>query len=226
MNFKSIYLSYYIDETTPTYGNRNVLELTKKSSMDRGDAANETYIRSTLHVGTHIDFPYHFHNDGQTMEDFPVDFWFFKHPLLVEVKSQSFILEQDLIGVLEVSNQKENTDILIIKTGMCNIRNTQPYWEENIGLSPVIYDYLLEKMPNVRVIGLDSISVSSFRHRDLGRLAHKKFLNPKKPILLLEDMDLRMISSSVTISEIIISPLMIRHTDGAPCSILAVIANE
>jgi arylformamidase len=221
MNQKRICLSYFIDESTPTYGNRNVAELTKKSSMDRGDAANETHIRSTLHIGTHIDFPYHFYNDGQTMEDFPIDFWFFEHPLLVEVKPQSFILEQELILTLENVNEKEKTDILIVKTGMCNIRNTQQYWEENIGLSPLIYDYLQEKLPKVRIIGFDSISVSCFQHRDIGRLAHKKFLNPEKSILLLEDMDLRNVNENSGITEVIIAPLMIAGADGVPCTVIA-----
>ncbi|MBE0661418.1 MAG: cyclase family protein [Bacteroidales bacterium] len=221
MYLKKIYLSFFIDEVTPTYGNRNVVEITKKSSMDRGDTANETHFRSTLHVGTHIDFPYHFYNDGQTMEDFPADFWFFEHPLFVEVKPQSLILEQELIGALDNLNGKGDADILIVKTGMCHIRNTRQYWEENIGLSPAIYDYLLEKLPNVRILGFDSISVSSFQHRDIGRLAHKKFLNPEKPVLLLEDMDLRNIGENSSSNELIVVPLMIAGADGVPCTVLA-----
>ncbi len=190
--------------------------------MDKGDVANETHIQSTLHVGTHIDFPYHFYKDGQTMEDFPTDFWFFDHPLFVEIKPQSLILEKELIEALENLNEKEDTDILIVKTGLCHIRNTKQYWEENIGLSPAIYDYLVEKMPNVRIIGFDSISVSCFQHRDIGRLAHKKFLNPEKPVLLLEDMDLRSVNSEVVFSQVIVSPLMIAGADGVPCSVFAI----
>jgi arylformamidase len=217
---KKLCLSYFIDDSTPTYGNRNVVELTMKSSMERGDVANETHIRSTLHIGTHIDFPYHFYKNGQTMEDFPVDFWFFDHPLFVEVKPQSLILEQELIAALDNLNGKEDADILIVKTGLCNIRNTQQYWEENIGLSPAIYDYLMEKMPNVRIIGFDSISVSCFQHRNIGRLAHKRFLNPIKPVLLLEDMDLRNVNSDIVLDKVIVSPLMIAGADGVPCTVI------
>jgi len=39
--------------------------------------------------------------------------------------------------------------------------------------------------------GFDSISVSSFQNRMVGREAHRAFLDPKAPILLLEDIDLR-----------------------------------
>ena len=49
-----------------------------------------------------------------------------------------------------------------------------------------------------------------------GRKAHKTFLNPEKPILLLEDMDLRDIS---TLNKIIVAPLRIANCDGLPCTV-------
>lgn len=37
------------------------------------------------------------------------------------------------------------------------------FWNENYGFSPEIYDYIVKKFSKVRVLGFDSISVSSFR---------------------------------------------------------------
>lgn len=223
---KIIYLSYLIDAHTPTYGNRYNVELIRKSDIGRGDTANETHFRSTLHVGTHIDFPFHFYENGQTLEDFPAEFWFFNHPLLVEVKPESLILEREIIARLEQLDGIQETDILLIKTGQCYLRNSRQYWEENIGVSPKVYDYLQEKMPEVRILGFDSISVSSFQHREIGRESHKKFLNPHKPVLLLEDMDLRNLENKYDLVHVVVAPAMIAGVDGVPCTVIATCNKE
>jgi len=76
------------------------------------------------------------------------------------------------------------------------------------------------------VIGFDSISVSSFANRMLGREAHKAFLNPEKPILLLEDMDLREVNKNTNFKEIIVAPMRIAKCDGLPCTIFAKIKEQ
>jgi kynurenine formamidase len=57
----------------------------------------------------------------------------------------------------------------------------------------------------------------------LGRESHKIFLNPKKPILLLEDMDLRDLNKNTKFKEIIVSPIRIANCDGLPCKVFGVI---
>lgn len=223
MNKKRIYLSHFINKETPTYGNRNVVNLLKKSDMDKGDVANETHIQSTLHVGTHIDFPYHFYKDGQTLEDFPVDFWFFNNPLFVEVKPKSLVIKDELTEVLNPIKNKGKHEILLVKTGFGSKRGSREYWEENIGFAPEIYDYLREHFPNIRILGFDSISVSSFQHRDIGRVTHKRFLNPEAPVLLLEDMDLSKIDNKCQLDNLVVVPLQIATCDGAPCTVFTIV---
>ena len=75
-------------------------------------------------------------------------------------------------------------------------------------------------MPNVRVFGFDTISVSSFKHRDVGKQAHREFLDPKRPILLLEDMNLCDVNSQTKLERVLIAPLRIEKCDGLPCSVV------
>ena len=82
-NKKTIFLSYILDENTPAYGDRNRFLVEKKSDISKGDVANDSSINTTVHIGTHIDMPYHFYEDGQTIEDFSADFWRFTNPLVV-----------------------------------------------------------------------------------------------------------------------------------------------
>ena len=216
------FLSYSLDISTPTYGNRSKFLIEKKSDISKGDVANDSFISITVHIGTHIDMPYHFYDDGQTIEDFDVNFWIFRKVLLVEIEPKDLIIKDELINVLE-NIQDIGYEILIVKTGICNQRNKEIFWRENFGFAPEIYDYLTEKFSNIRVFGFDSISVSSITDRILGRESHKRFLCPKKPILLLEDMDLREIDSGVVFDKIVVAPLRIKKCDGLPCTVIGFI---
>ncbi len=218
---KLIYLSYILDKNTPTYGNRNKFVCEKKSDISKGDVANDSNINSTVHIGTHIDMPYHFFEDGQTIEDFDINYFRFKNILFIDMIPENIIIEDDLIEILESKSDKQSYDMLIVKTGICNSRDKKSFWETNYGFDPSITKYLREKFPNIRVIGFDSISVSSFSDRMLGREAHKAFLNPKEPLLLLEDMDLTQLNKDSNILQLDIAPLRIAKCDGLPCAIIA-----
>lgn len=43
-------------------------------SIDNGDAYNMSTLSMCVHNGTHIDAPYHFLNDGNTVEQIPLDY--------------------------------------------------------------------------------------------------------------------------------------------------------
>ncbi len=218
---KHLYLSYILDNNTPTYGNRNRFLCQKKSNISKGDVANDSSIETTVHIGTHIDMPYHFYENGQTIEDFNIDYFRFENILFIDMIPDNIIVNDDLVAILETVDDKNKYDMLVIKTGICNRREQSEFWETNYGFDPNIADYLRNYFPNVRVIGFDSVSVSSFSNRMLGREAHKAFLDPLSPILLLEDMDLTLLSKDSKIKRLNIAPLRIAKCDGLPCTIIA-----
>jgi len=217
-----IFLSHILTKNTPTYGNRSKFEIGKNSDIVKGDIANDSTMTSTVHIGTHIDMPYHFYEDGQTIEYFDNSFWIFNTPLVIDLKPKELIIKDELVQRLNAIKDI-GYDILIVKTGICNIRDKDEFWSHNYGFHPDIYDTLIENFPKVRVLGFDSISVSSFENRMLGREAHKRFLNPKKPILLLEDMNLKDISENTSFEKVIVAPLRISKTDGLPCTVMGFI---
>lgn len=214
-----MFLSYVLDSSTPTYGNRNKFFIEKKSDISKGDVANDSSIAITVHIGTHIDMPYHFYEDGQTVEDFDANFWVFDKVLIVEIEPKELVIKNELIekidGIID-----DGYEILIVKTGICHKREQESFWSENYGFDPELYEYLVKKFLSLRVLGFDSISVSSFAHRMIGREAHKRFLNPNKSILLLEDMDLRKVSENSKFEKLIVSPLRIAKCDGLPCTVI------
>ncbi|WP_096022090.1 cyclase family protein [Campylobacter lanienae] len=218
-----IYLSYMIDELTPTYGNKDSISITKSSSISNGNTSNNTHIATSLHVGTHLDMPYHFYENGQTIEDFNCSYFFLKNILFIDIEPKEVIICDELLSILETTDDKEKYEIIIVKTGLCYLRNTEQYTMSNYGFHPLIANYIRKHFRNVRFFGFDSISVSSFLNRELGREAHKRFLLPEKPILLLEDMDLRKIAPNMLLKELYIAPFRISKSDGLPCTIIGVL---
>jgi len=232
---RTIYLSYIIDKTTPTYGNKSLFNIKKVDSIEQDDIANNSFISTTVHIGTHIDMPYHFYKEGQTIEDFDANFWIFQQGeiLFIELKidNDKLIIRNELINELEkVKNNSlfavSNFRLLIVKTGICYKRGKREFWEKNYGFHPDIAYYLRENFPNIKIFGFDSISVSSWQNRELGRDAHRAFLYPKKPILLLEDINLCIVNKKTNFNDIIILPLRISNCDGLLCTIISRIKNN
>lgn len=48
-------------------------EIKRVNSIDRGDICNLTSLTMCAHNGTHVDAPFHFLNEGKTLEQMPLD---------------------------------------------------------------------------------------------------------------------------------------------------------
>ncbi len=216
----TIFLSYSLTPETPAYGNGDSLGIEPLNRMDAGDSCNTLQLKLPNHLGTHIDSPRHFSYTGKTITDYPAGFWIFTHPHILDISPVS---PGHLIGTgdLSLSDVENNIDILMVKTGFGKLREKALYWENNPGFAANLFVDLRNRFPSLKILGFDTISLSSFSNRNEGRKAHRAFLDSQQPILLLEDMDLRMIDANTKIVRVIISPLMVENADGAPCTVFA-----
>mgnify|MGYP001368441901 CR=1 FL=1 len=214
----TISLSHVLNNKTPLYGGASDIKIKKKSSIKSGDTANSLSLNFPNHTGTHIDVPYHFFNDGKKLTDYnnPSQ-WIFSHPICIDVPSQDGYLVsfQDVKGKI-----KKESDLLMIRTGYEKFRNKKKYWMKNPGLSSNLAEGLRKNYPNIRAIGVDLISITSFIHREEGRKAHREFLGShytnSSPIILIEDMALNNYNDGI--DKVFIVPLFISDADGAPCT--------
>jgi arylformamidase len=209
---KYIYLSHFINETTPLYGGVSNIKIFQDKSISNGDTANTNFLQFPNHCGTHIDFPNHFSDSGKTINDYPAEFWFFYKPFIIKYIAE----ENEIINLGSFIDSIPNeTDFLIINTGFQKYRSEEKYWKNNPGIHPDSA-YLL-KQKGVKVIGFDFISLSSYQNRELGRIAHKQFLI-ENDILIIEDMNLEGISSKL--NKIISVPLLIDKINGVPITVI------
>ena len=213
------YLSYYISENTPSYGNGEGIIISPDKETNKGDSCNTINLTLSNHSGTHIDLPYHFNPNGKTLNDYSPSFWQFQFVEIIDLSgkvSDCQIIEPELL--LKLKNKK--TELLLIKTGYGVHRGTDRYTLTPPGLSADLAPFLRKNFPQLRCIGMDLISISSYSNRKEGRKAHHAFLNPKEgePILLIEDMKLDI---EGPFKKVIVSPLLIDKADGTPCTVMA-----
>ena len=213
------YLSHYLSEKTPLYGNGKGIHFVKDKEIEIGDSCNTSNLSFPNHSGTHIDFPYHFNPDGKTVNDFPASYWNFDRVELADLSGK--VDDSQIIGPeLFTGLGNKKTELLLIKTGYGAYRGTERYTLTPPGLSANLAPFLRRNFPQLRCIGMDLISVSSYSNRAEGRKAHHAFLNPREgaPILLIEDMNLNVDGPFNTV---IVAPLLIDNADGSPCTVLA-----
>jgi kynurenine formamidase len=217
-----VLLSYKIDCLTPIYGGRKGFFSESASSIESGDTANTSKWEFPNHIGTHIDFPYHFYQNGQTIDDFAEKFWIFSGKK-IQILEVNLPEKETLIGPQHIKGSKYNvdTEFLILKTNSGTYRHEEKYWMFNPGLSIQFCDWAINNFKKLRIIGIDSISISSWQQRDIGRKAHKKLLNPKNPILIIEDMNLSPITADTIFKILYVAPLFVSKSDGTPCTIFA-----
>ena len=213
-----IWLSHTLNQNTEGYKGEKSLIINNTSSINQGDSSNSVTFSMNNHLGSHVDVPYHFLNDGTKINEYNASDWVFNSPFMIEKSSSAAELlsperfNDDLMDV-------EDVDLIIIRTGFEKFRGTKQYWESSPGFSSSLCDYLLKKFKSLKAIGLDTISLSSLKHREEGRKAHKILLS--NGIRIFEDLKLSEIKTPTSLKTVVSLPLIIDGGDGAPCTMIA-----
>jgi kynurenine formamidase len=197
--------------STPIYGGeKEKIKINSIRSIDNGDTSNNLYFEFPAHIGTHIDFPFHFSNSGKKCNDYPPSFWIFNKIGFLNCSIDEF--------EISVSQLPIDIEMLILKTGFGNNRNEEIYWSKQPVIPASFATILRNKFSNLRLFGFDMISLTSKLDRVEGKNAHLNFL-VNNDILILEDMKLDNIYSTPKI--VIVAPLQIKSADGVPCNVIA-----
>ena len=136
----------------------------------------------------------------------------------IKVKAGQIITQNDFSDSI---NSK--TDLLLFQSGWSKFRGKEIYSLYNPGLSSELGLWLRQEHSSIRAVGIDWVSVSSFQHRELGRKAHKAFLDPSgkaAPIVLIEDMNL--LDNLDNLREVLIVPLLVDTIDSVPCTAIGI----
>ena len=106
---------------------------------------------------------------------------------------------------------------LLIRTGAGILRASDPesYATVHPWIHPSVARALRERCPFLRILGLDTISISTPSYRMEGRESHRAFLCHETPIILLEDADLSQVQPGDSFTLTLI-PWIVGDLDGVP----------
>ena len=215
-----IFLSYPLGQDTPTYGNRDNFLITTNSEIKNGVGANtSSWTFTNNHMGTHMDTPYHFVEQGKKTLDYTAEEFCFDEIFVVE----KLCSKGDLITLAEeeLNSIPSETSFLVIKTGYCEFRGAEKYHNDNPGLESSLADVLKARFPKLRAVGFDFLSLTSWNYREHGRLSHRSFLGEPNNFLVIEDMDLCKVSGDTKIKYLVLAPLRTVDGNGGPVTIIA-----
>lgn len=140
------------------------------------------------HTGTHIDLPRHFCQNRDSVQDLlkESNIFFPTYCISCNKNSEELITAEELLPeIIKIPD----AHALLLRTGFSQERITNPdvYSYAHPYIDPELADILRENCKNLRLFGIDLISVSVPSHREIGHRCHRAFLCDDKPILLLED---------------------------------------
>jgi arylformamidase len=174
------------------------------SKIEEGSNANVSRVDMGVHTGTHVDAPFHFLQDGSTVDKLDLSL----------LAGRAYVLhlpDVELItaSVLEEAQIPPRTRRVLFKT-----RNSD-YWAEGItdfqtefvGLSEDGADYLVRR--GVKLVGIDYLSIAPYKQ---SRPTHEKLLNGG--VVIVEGLDLGEVSQGRY--TIYCLPLKLANSDGAP----------
>ena len=155
--------------------------------------------------------------------ELPIEYFCFDHVAAIDVpKSKGEGVTQDDLKAWEP--EIRSADLLLIKTGFCLQRDTQPrvYESEGPYLTPEACQYLVETFPDLRAIGLDFLSVGSPANQ-LSKRAHQILFgcHNGKFLPAIEDMDLRpLFSSGKPLKWVVVAPLRLSGIDSSQVTVI------
>ncbi len=217
-----VYLSYLLDEQSVVWPGEPTVQIRQTTSIDR-DGYNSFEATLPNHHGTHMDGPRHFNPNGPSLMELPIEYFCFDHVAAIDVpKSKGEGVTQDDLKAWEP--EIRSADLLLIKTGFCLQRDTQPrvYESEGPYLTPEACQYLVETFPDLRAIGLDFLSVGTPANQ-LSRRAHQTLFgcHNGKFLPAIEDMDLKpLFSSGKQLKWVIVAPLRLSRIDSSQVTVI------
>ncbi len=176
--------------------------------IQHGDEVNLSHLSLSAHAGTHMDAPWHFEDDGVSLDRVDTDLFF----------GDALVIEHHIPGPITAASL-DGIDLLprvLFKTPNSNLPMTGPFRKEYVSILPDAAQRLIDG--GVRLVGIDYLSVAPFDQTD--QATHHILLGHE--VLLVEGLRMKGITPGV--HPFIALPLPITGTDGAPCR--AFIAQE
>lgn len=189
----------------PVWPDGDSFQTPLRSDIKKGDICNVTSIHLNAHMGTHIDAPLHFIDDGETTDNIPLE----------KMNGSCYVV--DLSGIdqitadhLEAVNLPIGVRRILLKTNNSNLWTnfSHPFYEDFCALKPNAAEWLVNH--GIDLVGIDYLSISPFR--DPPEVVHQILL--EENIVILETINLKEVLPGYY--DLVCLPLKIKGLEGNP----------
>ena len=179
------------------------IDITLQQAVAKGAGANVSTLRFGSHTGTHADAARHFFDDGQPVDQIPLE------RLIGPALLIAFADDVRAIGAAELkAHDLKSHKRILLRTRNSALLSQKEFARDYTYLAPDGAEYLVDK--GVEVVGIDYLSIEqlhSGHHR-----THRTLL--AKSVVILEGLDLSVPAPGEY--QLICLPLRIEGCDGAP----------
>ena len=160
-------------------------------SIDKGDVYNMSTLSMCVHNGTHIDAPYHFLNDGNTVEQIPLEYFV---GTCYVVQRNGELTARDAEDIMLEAKEHNASERILIGGNVTVTAEAAKVFADNA----------------IKLIGNEGVSIGPV---DAPMEVHKILLSAN--VVLLEGIVLKDVPEGVYFLNA--APLNLAKLDGAPC---------
>lgn len=189
-------------------GDPNVV-LERVNKIEEGANANVSKVAMSVHTGTHVDAPYHFLQEGKTVEALDLDI-LIGQTWVVELPEDCKTITAE---VIEKAGIAAGTKRVLFKTRNSNIwvRGEKTFQTDFVGI-PLDGAQALVKL-GLKLVGIDYLSISPYKN---SRPTHEALL--KAGLVVVEGLDLSRVPAGCY--QMVCLPLKLQGSDGAPTRVI------
>jgi len=198
-------ISLTISPDLPTWPGDPPLKLEQIEFMDKGADANVTRISAAVHLGTHVDAPRHFINDGRTVESLPLDV--LTGPCYVTQLPDG--VEAITAEVLERTEITSEMKRVLFGTRNSHLwaKGESKFQTDFVAVTEDGAEWLVKR--GVQLVGVDYLSVAPY-----GDSVPTHTVLLKAGVVVVEGLNLSQVSRGFY--DLYCLPLKIAGSDGAP----------
>ncbi len=196
-------LSHIFNNNMPVYPGDPEPELVKIASVGKDGFANHQ-LKTTMHVGTHMDAPAHMIQDGKYLSDYPAG-KFFGRGVIIDARGKP-LADANLLA----SHEIQAGDIVIVNFGWAQNFGRDEYYKKYPELTEAFAKKLIDL--GVSIVGTDTPSPDRPPYN-----AHKILLS--HDILIIENLTNLEALIGKTNFEIIALPAKFA-AEAAPCRVV------
>jgi len=197
-------ISVGVSPDLPIWPGDPSLELERFSRIEDGDIANVTKISCCVHVGTHVDAPYHYIEGGIGVDRLPLEVLIGRAYVVDMTKSEKIDAE-----VLDGAGIPPRTRRVLFKTKNSALweKDERDFHQDYVGVASSGAEWLVRK--GIQLVGIDYLGIAPFEETIE---PHQILL--KAGIIILEGLNLSQVMRGRY--TLYCLPIKIVGSDGAP----------